>query len=369
MFHISLECHPRQIGNHNVAFGWRDSQEFLDDFSATLLPEAICDECAVTARYQSCVRVANSSQQIQTATLAEERLSVHGRGHPAVQAPCQSSSQPSLKRQQALVPWRVSHSTIAVRPSEASAARPLQQCPETKRRKILLLFRLCCEIFLDIGELGFPNLNWEDPVAVGAASDLVLRAALRLSEARIGMLAATLRRWCKWCLQQRVSASEPAHAELARFLEEVSRGGPTAASSVYQALLWLNQNLAARLPLDHFMVRPFRFYALGHVTRQAVELQPWEFISLLRLAAELTGVPQLLLCCILQSAVSCVRCAHAQRSRLVADQCAWLEFECSEGKSRRCGVRPPYRWATPSVVFGDFPVAALARCPFPVACG
>eukprot|EP00439_Symbiodinium_sp_Y106_P086883 s171_g36.t1 len=109
------------------------------------------------------------------------------------------------------------------------------------------------------------------------------------------------------------------------------------------------------------MLQPFRFHAQGHATQQAVELQPWEFVNLIRLAASLTGTPQLLLSFIIQSACSCIRFAHFQRSRLVADHKSWLEFECSEGKSRKQGVRPHYRWATPEIRVGGFSLLALLR--------
>lgn len=53
----------------------------------------------------------------------------------------------------------------------------------------------------------------------------------------------------------------------------------------------------------------------------------------------------------IQSAVSCIRFEHMQRSRLVAAHEGWLEFECSKGKARKKGARPAYRWATPEVEF------------------
>ena len=175
------------------------------------------------------------------------------------------------------------------------------------------------------------------------------------------MLASTMRRWMRWASEHSASAGCPAAADLAAFLQHVSLGGPTATSSVFQVFLWTNQNSGAQWPLQHFMLQPFRFHAQGHATQQAVELQPWEFVNLIRLAASLTGTPQLLLSFIIQSACSCIRFAHFQRSRLVADHKSWLEFECSEGKSRKQGVRPHYRWATPEIRVGGFSLLALLR--------
>ena len=101
----------------------------------------------------------------------------------------------------------------------------------------------------------------------------------------------------------------------------------------------------------HFPVKPFRYHAIGHTATQAAEMQPWECLNLLRVAAGLTGTPRILALFLVQAASSCIRLEHVQRSRLVTDHHTWLEFRCSQGKSRRQGVRPAYNWATPPVKF------------------
>ena len=64
-----------------------------------------------------------------------------------------------------------------------------------------------------------------------------------LSVQRLGMLASTMRRWMRWACEHSAPAGCPAAADLAAFLQHVSLGGPTAASSVFQVFLWTNQNL------------------------------------------------------------------------------------------------------------------------------
>ena len=59
--------------------------------------------------------------------------------------------------------------------------------------------------------------------------------------------------------------------------------------------------------------------------------------------------------------MSCIRFEHFQRSRFVQDHGEWLEFECSQGKTRRQGVRLPYRWATPSVKWGSFDLLRILK--------
>ena len=53
-------------------------------------------------------------------------------------------------------------------------------------------------------------------------------------------------------------------------------------------------------------------------------------------------------------AACCIRFTHIQRSKLIQDHVEWLEFKCSQGKSRRAGARPPYRWALPEVRLDSF---------------
>ena len=71
-------------------------------------------------------------------------------------------------------------------------------------------------------------------------------------------------------------------------------------------------------------------------------------------AADLTGCQRTMASFCVMSAASCIRFRHMQRSTLVRDHGAWLEFCCSMGKSRRQGVRAPYNWALPQVVLGRF---------------
>ena len=146
----------------------------------------------------------------------------------------------------------------------------------------------------------------------------------------------------------------PAPAALASFFQDVAQGGPTAAASVFQSLSWIAKNFGVQWPLQHFLVSPYKSVCCEHRACQADELEPWEFLNLLLLALELTGPGRVIAAFVIQSAVSCIRFAHIQRSRLVQAHPDWLEFECSVGKSKRGGVRPPYRWACPEIRQGDF---------------
>ena len=63
----------------------------------------------------------------------------------------------------------------------------------------------------------------------------------------------------------------------------------------------------------------------------------------------------------IQSAVSCIRFEHMQRSRMIASHDRYIEFECRQGKARRKGARPAYRWATPEVEFQGWSLCSTLR--------
>ena len=138
---------------------------------------------------------------------------------------------------------------------------------------------------------------------------------------------------------------------IAEFLQEVATGGPTASASMHATLKWYASAFGARFHVDHYLVRPFRFHAVTHTGRQAPELQPWEFINLCLLMAQARGTHKVLLSFMIMAAVGCIRFEHFQRSSVVEKHAKYLEFRCSQGKSRKQGARPAYAWALPQVVF------------------
>ena len=214
---------------------------------------------------------------------------------------------------------------------------------------------------LDLRQLGLDHVNWDDSKQADPARAMIMKTTEHLSLSRLNTLHRCLRRWLQYATTQGIPAFNPAPAHLASFLQGVSEGGPTAACSVYQALRWIVLNMGACLPTEHVLIRPFRLHSPGHVSRQAEELQPWEFLNILELARDLHGSPRILACLVIMSAVSCIRFVHLQRSSFVRATPDFLEFLCRKGKSRRQGSRQPYSWAMPRVVWGDLDVTAVLR--------
>ena len=267
--------------------------------------------------------------------------------HPALTLEANPSSASSATRR-VLTTGFVGPATVL-----ATCARQDPQCreEEVKAAKLSALFQLLAEEFLDFQELGIDPQVLADPRNRESLQASVMKGASRLGVQRLGTLTSSLRRWRRWALQKDIPPSKPGALQVAEFLREVARGGPTAAASMFHVMRWFEEGMGLNFHTTHFMVKPYRMHEAHHTGTQAVELSPSELLNLLHMVRRAQGSYMVVLTFMIQSAVSCVRFEHIQRSRLIMAHDGWLEFECSKGKSRRKGARPAYRWATPEVLF------------------
>ena len=217
-----------------------------------------------------------------------------------------------------------------------------------KQTKLDLVFRLALEHFVDMASLGLSWASLEDPVRLQQAKELLTSSAARLSLGRLQILLAAAQRWRTYSSTKGFDARHPLPIHMAEFLAMVSKGGPTAASSMWHALLWWSRSYGLEWPLEHFTCVPFKMHAPGHRSVQATELEPWEFYNLVFLMVQSKGTNQVILAWFIMTALSCVRFEHLQRSKFIKDH---AEFYCSEGKARRKGARPGYSWACPNFVW------------------
>ena len=250
----------------------------------------------------------------------------------------------------------------AVPPRVISAtAAPHVKEQATKEVKVQTLFQLVLESFLDLQSLGTTVQALQDPLRLQAFKNSVMVSTQRLGVERIGALTSALRRWKRYALDKGYSVQSPSPLQLSEFLRSISTGGPTAATSMYQAMKWFQMNMGIPFQVEHFLLTPFRFHAAGHIGSQAKELDPWEMLNLIFMAQKATGTRLLVLCFFLQSAISCIRFEHAQRSSLQETAPTALRFKCSQGKSRRQGARPAYDWVTTEIEWQGFSLLATLR--------
>eukprot|EP00435_Cladocopium_sp_Y103_P022616 s4807_g5.t1 len=128
---------------------------------------------------------------------------------------------------------------------------------------------------------------------------------------------------------------------------------------MHASLKWFGDNFGAPFAMDHWAVKHFRFHAVHHTGKQAPELEPWEFINLALLMSKVQGSHKLLVAFVLMVATSCIRFEHVQRSKFLRSHSSWLEFHCSQGKSRKQGARPGYAWGVPQVTMNGHHVTKV----------
>ena len=242
-----------------------------------------------------------------------------------------------------------------------AAADPTVKEQATKQLKLNAMFQVLLEDLIDIKELGLTWSALQDPMKLQKFKDTLMEAPSRLSVHRIGALTSSMRRWKKWAIQRGYTVRAPTPLQFSEFLREVAGGGPTAASSMWHACHWFVEKMGCQLPTDHFLTRPFKLHAVTHTGSQAMELSPGEFVNLVLMASKAQGTKAVLLAFMIQSAVSCIRYEHMQRSTLIQAHKDFLEFRCSQGKSRRQGARPAYNWSAPEVKFQGWSLCATLK--------
>ena len=254
--------------------------------------------------------------------------------------------------------------TTGSRPSPPILAQAAESDPHakeqaTKQRKVDGLFHVLLEHVLDLQELGISLEQAQDPAVIQQLKETVMARPSQLSALRLGALTSSFQRWRKFATSKGYPVRAPLPLQLAEFFQQASRGGPTAASALWQSLRWFEDKMNMPLGLHHFLVAPFQYLPADYSAKVAPELEPWEFCNLLLLARQLTGTNLLVVCFVIQAAVACVRFEHVQRSSWTAAHGTWLEFWCKQGKKRIRGARPGYSWCMPEVAFQGFSLVKI----------
>eukprot|EP00435_Cladocopium_sp_Y103_P032169 s3721_g8.t1 len=245
--------------------------------------------------------------------------------------------------------------------SQAADHDPHAREVALKEKKVNALFHILLEDVLDLAELGLSVEQIQDPGVVQQLKETVMAQPSQLSAVRLGALASSFRRWRRFATARQVSVRSPTPLHLAEFFREASRGGPTAAAALWQSLRWFEDKMGLKLGLQHFLVKPFQFLPADYSAVQQPELQPWEFVNLVLWARMQRGTNLMILAFIIQTAASCVRFEHIQRSTWSANHDGWTEFWCRKGKKRVRGARPGYSWCTPEVSFQGFSLLKILR--------
>ncbi|CAE7767589.1 unnamed protein product, partial [Symbiodinium microadriaticum] len=260
---------------------WPDLHSFVSELHN--IPEASPDLVMEAAAFYSRARrlasraVVDRAQDI-IAVRDSNFLQRQTRVAPYAAAVSDKCSQAKLK-----IMWRQSAADVKPQAAADSTSLPVH-VPELKDSKLQGLFSLLVKHVLDLSSLGIPPAEQHSQ----QSCQLIMKGASSASAAYIATATSSLRRWIRFASERQLSVVAPAPAELAAFFREVALGGPTAAASVYQSLSWLDKKFGIGWPLQHFLVCPYKLLSSGHASKQAKELEPWEFLNLVTLAEELT---------------------------------------------------------------------------------
>ena len=335
----------------DVSAVWTTANGFMAELE-TSVGEAAVEPHAfqVTRVWQMARREASDQMHSLVDAVVGERLSTSASGS-------RSSSSVAVPAPKAM-PGRVRSLLVtgtgpveAPQTVAAAVVAPFAKEEALRQARIDQLFKMALEDIIDLPSVGASWEMLQDPMRMQSFKEATMGAASRLSVNRLGVLLNAYKRWKKFCRSLEYNYQQPTPVQTAEFLREVARGGPTAASGMHACLKWYAVNFGANFQMDHWMNAPFRFHAAAHESRQAPELQPWEFMNLLIMMGRASGSHKALLSMFVMAAVSCIRWEHLQRSQLVDNKSLCLEFCCRQGKARRKGSRPPYNWGMPNIMF------------------
>ena len=338
---------------------WPSGQAMVTEYEKEAGQLAAEEAFALVVVHTKAAKLAKTAMEETVSAVVDERSS-SARQMPARQVEDEASTSipPKLRMVIAAGGPAVSAAPIL---EEMATLDPHVREEAMRNTKLDALFQFVLENLLDLKELGMDWNMLRDPARLQHLKESLMAGPSRLSVQRISALTSSMRRWKRFAVEQGYHVRLPTPLQVAEFLQMVGRGGPTAASSMFQVMKWFEVSMGNNFHTDHFLVKPHRLHAATHAGKQAVELAPWEFFNLLLAATKAKGTHLIILCFMLLSAVSCIRFEHVQRSRLIKVHHKYLEFWCTRGKSRKKGARPPFSWTCPDVQWHGWSLQACLR--------
>lgn len=333
----------------DLRYTWNSGFELAQEFESKAGKLPADQAFSVSALWTLAMTRAATSISAQVNTLVQERQSTFKASLPARDEP---GEPPRMLNYRRLIETGGTPQTPTM--VAAAAASPHAREQATRQAKLDAFFQLLMEDVIDLNAMGATMKQLQDPGSLQSLKEVVMAVPSQLGTERIGALMATFRRWKRFAVPKCYPLKEPTALQLAEFLQVVSQGGPTAASGVWQSLHWYREKMGVQFPTQHWLVTPYRFLPASHSTKQALELEPWEFVNLVQYTRKQVGTNLILACFVLQCAVSCIRFEHVQRSRPTMDEKHAAYYRCSQGKRRVRGSRPGYTWCTPEIQFQGF---------------
>ncbi|CAE8669858.1 unnamed protein product [Polarella glacialis] len=205
---------------------------------------------------------------------------------------------------------------------------------------------LIWSLFVELGDKGLHRSEavLED---ADAAKPGFMRNFREFDEGQLRSKLSVLKRWQKWYEAKQPRDQPywlPSANAVSAFLASVSEGGPTAASGVFQGLLWRSTFVGIPFHLSDPSVCSFKTKDAGHSEERVPPIDLMTFDRMLSLSLALQGSISIFAACVILMLSACLRFAHLQRSTLLRVQDGCLVGTCTRGKRRVAGVRPPFDW-------------------------
>ena len=163
------------------------------------------------------------------------------------------------------------------------------------------------------------------------------------------------KRWIEWASKNGVDVFTPRDLHVAKYIRSRSRGGPSAANGVYQALLFIETYVGVKLHTGSPNVKAIgekKAKQAGQAAKQAEIATPSMFLRMYRFCQQRLesgeqGTIVVLVMFVMGWMIACIRAKHAQISWVTSVSARFIHFWCPEGKRKVQGVRIPFSWILP----------------------
>ncbi|CAE7300004.1 DNMT3A, partial [Symbiodinium necroappetens] len=229
------------------------------------------------------------------------------------------------------------------------AAPPLRGLAPIPDKRLAAL-KVILEVVLASGS---ENTQFGPELRANAADAFELFAARfrNVVDARLQSHVGAFKRWVKWHsahVPSDIVYWKPSAFWVARYLADVSKGGPTASCHAFASLKWWSSVVGLPLPMADGLVLAWASPTAEHVVQPRTPLSLGIFWAMLRAWKSASGTVASFLTWTLLLLIACLRFEHSRRSHSLRLQDGFIRATCAQGKRRVQGRRPPFDWAIPA---------------------
>ena len=229
------------------------------------------------------------------------------------------------------------------------AAPPLRGLAPIPDKRLAAL-KVILEVVLASGS---ENTQFGPELRANAAEAFELFAARfrNVVDARLQSHVGAFKRWVKWHsahVPSDIVYWKPSAFWVARYLADISKGGPTASCHAFASLKWWSSVVGLPLPMADGLVLAWASPTAEHVVQPRTPLSLGIFWAMLRAWKSASGTVASFLTWTLLLLIACLRFEHSKWSHSLGLQDGFIRATCAQGKRRVQGRRPPFDWAIPA---------------------